>query len=76
MTAVSHSALIPDRTAPTHLIRHKFVLFIKKEQCDVQKECYMTFNVLLAVYVLFGMNENLPIEETNKMPKKYKKLLL
>ena len=35
----------------------------------------MTFNVLLAVYVLFGMNENPPIEENDKMSKKSMKSL-
>ena len=43
---------------------------------DVQKEGYMTFNGILAVSVLLGINENPPIEENNTMSKKYKKLLL
>ena len=43
---------------------------------DVQKEGYMTFNVILAVSILLGINENPPIKENNKTSKKYKKLLL
>ena len=48
------------------------LIYEKSSHCDVQKECYMTFNMIMAVCVLFGMNENSPIEENNKMSKNIK----